>query len=170
MLAVNDELCEIFGHSKAEMFQPGMFDRLSDPDDHAREKAMLCELIAGEREHYKLPKRYVKSDGTSLPSIVDAKLARDENGLPDTVFGVVVVPALTGVVCEYEESAEYDEMRRLLAWRSFLELELASVNADLALAALRVTERGRTRRDLARELGVGVATVQGWIDRARRLR
>lgn len=65
---------------------------------------------------------------------------------------------------------EYEECRRLLALRGFLESELASVNAALALAALALTEGGRTRREIAAVLGVGSSTVHGWVMHARRLK
>jgi len=55
-----------------------------------------------------------------------------------------------------------EERRRLLE-------ALNALDDSVALAALALSEQGASRRDLAREFGVGVATVQAWIERARRL-
>lgn len=162
-VGVNDDLCAIFGRSKEEMLSSTVFDRVSHPADRQVEQPLLDDLLAGRRDRYMLPKRFTRSDGEPINGLVDVALIRDRDGSPATAVGTVYE-------CKQAGDAVYEELRRLLAWRDFLEAELASTNAGLALAALTLSEQGRTRRELATALGVGSSTVHGWVTHARRLK
>jgi PAS domain S-box-containing protein len=156
VLAVDSGLADLFGVQPQEMYEPGMFERLSP--DQEREKPLLEEMLAGERDCYRLTKQYVRRDGTSLTGTVNVKLLRDEAGQPKTAFGVVVVE------CDHD-------LRELLEQRQLLAEAIADTETRIARAALQITEEeGLTRRQVARRYGVGLSTVQGWIDRARALR
>ena len=163
-LAVNDELCEIFGRSSEEMLAPGTFDHLvADPDDLARDKSLLREVFAGERDGYQLTKRYERSDGTPLPGVVDVMVVRDEGGRPDAAVGVVVIE------CKHHSlsDASAETLRLLFDRKRRAEEASEAATAQLVAAVLRATEEGASRREIAAALGVGSSTVQGWITRNR---
>jgi transposase-like protein len=61
-------------------------------------------------------------------------------------------------------------LERLLARRRRLEAAHFAALDRLAVAALQASENGATRVAVARELGVGVSTVQGWVARGRVIR
>jgi len=65
-----------------------------------------------------------------------------------------------------DEDAEL--LRRLLARRRQLEKACTAAADDLMIATLEVCEReGVSRARVAKALGVGTSTVQGWVQRAR---
>jgi len=158
-LTVNDNLCRFFDRSREELMRPGIFASISDPDDLEREEPMMRALLGGERDNYGLVKRYTRPDGETIRGYVNVELIRDEGGDPAKTVGMVV------------EVRDLDDLRDLLLQRQLLAQALVEADTKLALAALRITEEEHvTRRKLAHDLGVGISTVQGWIDRGRRLR
>jgi PAS domain S-box-containing protein len=160
-VSVNDDLCEFLGRTRRELLEPGMFAHISHPDDLEHERPMMVELIAGRRDGYDLIKRYLRPDGEQVRAYVDVSLVRDDAGEPDKAIGMIL---------EVKSSFDDGELRELFDRRRQLELELAVVNLDLAVAALRASDRGASRRAIADSLGVAESTVQGWIARARELR
>ena len=64
-----------------------------------------------------------------------------------------------------------ERLRTLLARRRELERGWGAISDELALAVLDICEReGVSRSQVARALGVGTSTVQGWVNRGRQLR
>ena len=158
-LAVNDEVCRMFRLSRQEMLSDEAPSRVTHPDDLVREEPLRRALLAGERDSYLIRKRLIRSDGEQFDGILSVRLVRDEQGRPREAVGLIV------------EQARCDDLRDLLDQRDLILHGLANIEAEIALAALRITDEEQvTRRELARTLGVGISTVQGWIDRARRLR
>jgi len=66
-----------------------------------------------------------------------------------------------------EEDAE--RLRELLVRRRQLERGSTEAAEALMRAVLEVCERGVSRSQVARALGVGTSTVQGWVQRGRLL-
>ena len=158
-LGVNQEACRLFRRPPEELLSESIHSRISHPDDLAAEEPLLRELLAGERDRYALRKRFRRSDGLTFDALLNVELLRDEQGQPRKAVGAVI------------ERERLDALRDLFEQRRLLAEALADADAQLALAALRITEEeGVTRRQLAEDLGVGSSTVQDWIDRARRLR
>ncbi|MDO8542220.1 MAG: CHASE domain-containing protein [Opitutaceae bacterium] len=80
-LRVNKSLCEIVGHTDAELRQK-TFQDITHPDDLAADLALLGELIAGRRRFYQMEKRYVHRDGHIVWIRLTASLVRDAAGVP----------------------------------------------------------------------------------------
>jgi transposase len=53
--------------------------------------------------------------------------------------------------------------------RRRLEAACRAAADDLCLAVHQASEAGATRSEIASLLGVGVSTVQGWVERGRRV-
>lgn len=77
-VAVNPALCELFGRSEAELLGGLSFAELTHPDDLAVELPLLDELVAGQRGHYALEKRYRRPDGSEVWTQTVVTLVRDE--------------------------------------------------------------------------------------------
>jgi PAS domain S-box-containing protein len=87
-LQVNDRLCSIVGYTREELLQQ-TFQDITYPPDLGPDVASLKRLVAGEITTYTLEKRYVHKNGTPIWISVTASLARDANGTPDYVVGVI---------------------------------------------------------------------------------
>jgi len=62
-LMVNAEHTRITGIPAEEASQPGIFARVSDPEDYARQQAAAKIFHAGAVDHYTVQKRYLHRDG-----------------------------------------------------------------------------------------------------------
>lgn len=60
---VNDEHVRITGVSEADSREPGIFKRITHPEDLERQMAMAKRFARGEIGHYSVEKRYVHPDG-----------------------------------------------------------------------------------------------------------
>lgn len=80
-LDVNEALCRILGYSRQELLQVD-FQQLTHPDDLPAELQMVQDLLAGERAHFHLEKRYVGRDGNLVWARLSVSLVRDERGDP----------------------------------------------------------------------------------------
>jgi transposase len=61
------------------------------------------------------------------------------------------------------------KLQRLLEQRNQLETAWRQANDELGLTALKIAEKGYSRTSVARALGVGTSTVQGWVNRGRQV-
>jgi len=87
-LAVNDRFCEITGYSREEL-QNSRFQDITHPDDVQRDSELFARLQAGEIDRYKLEKRYIHADGSTIWIELNVTLVRDESGRPNYRIGVV---------------------------------------------------------------------------------
>lgn len=60
---VNDEHVRITGVSEADSREPGVFKRITHPEDLEQQMAMAKRFARGEIGHYTVEKRYVHPDG-----------------------------------------------------------------------------------------------------------
>ncbi len=61
-MAVNPAFCRLIGYSAKELL--GLtFQQITFPDDLAVDLALLTELSAGQRDHYRMVKRYLAPGG-----------------------------------------------------------------------------------------------------------
>ena len=67
------------------------------------------------------------------------------------------------------DKATVRQLRRLLERRRRLDAQCEDAINALALATFEASEQGASRLDVARALGVGTSTVQGWVNRGRQL-
>ncbi len=80
-MQVNPALCTILGYSEAELLTTN-FQALTVPEDMGSNLDYLRRALAGEIDHYELPKRYIRKDGQTISAILTASLVRDARGRP----------------------------------------------------------------------------------------
>jgi diguanylate cyclase (GGDEF)-like protein/PAS domain S-box-containing protein len=77
----NPALQQMFGYSLEE-FTKLHLSAMVHPEDAASVWEIYEELIRGERDHFRLEKRYYRSDGGEIWTHVTVSLVRDESGEP----------------------------------------------------------------------------------------
>ncbi len=75
-LRANPALCELLGSSFDELAAT-TWAELTHPDDLAADVAQFERLLAGEIEGYRLEKRFVRSDGGVVPTLLAVKAVRN---------------------------------------------------------------------------------------------
>jgi diguanylate cyclase (GGDEF)-like protein/PAS domain S-box-containing protein len=78
---VNPALQQMFGYDHEE-FTKLHLSAMVHPEDAASVWQTYEELIRGERDHFRLEKRYYRSDGGEIWTHVTVSLVRDESGEP----------------------------------------------------------------------------------------
>ncbi len=80
-LDVNDAICIMFGHGRAELLQLD-FQRLTHPEDMEADLGLVADLLAGRRMSYQLDKRYFHRSGRTIYAHLSVSLVRDAKGEP----------------------------------------------------------------------------------------
>jgi PAS domain S-box-containing protein len=81
--------CErLFGYSVAELRRL-TYPTLTHPDDAGADRALYAALVAGERDDYRIEKRYRRKDGRLIWGRATNSLVRDEAGAPVCTIGTV---------------------------------------------------------------------------------
>lgn len=115
---VNGSLCELLGYSADEMYTM-TFQKITHPDDLARNLELLSQLLEGLCDRYVVEKRMFCRDGSYLWVRVRTSLQRRRDGLPDHLISV------------FEDiSAELAERDHLQAHIEVLEARLAKCRCD----------------------------------------
>jgi PAS domain S-box-containing protein len=81
LLRVNPALCEMLGYP-AEELAVRSWAEITHPDDLAASRECVRCLLAGERQIYRLDKRYLARDGRLVWTHVTTRLHRDAQGTP----------------------------------------------------------------------------------------
>ncbi|MDQ3825605.1 MAG: diguanylate cyclase, partial [Actinomycetota bacterium] len=77
----NPALQEMFGYSLEEFTQLNV-SAMIHPDDAPSVWGTYAELVRGERDHFRMEKRFYRSDGGEIWSHLTVSLVRDENNEP----------------------------------------------------------------------------------------
>jgi PAS domain S-box-containing protein len=80
-LAVNDEFCRITGFSREEMLAKG-FPEITHPDDLEADVRQAQAMIGGQIDQYKMDKRYIHKDGSTVWVRLSARMVRHPDGRP----------------------------------------------------------------------------------------
>jgi diguanylate cyclase (GGDEF)-like protein/PAS domain S-box-containing protein len=80
-LVVNPGLCAMFDRSESEL-RGLTWQELTHPDDLAADLVLVNSAIAGEIDHYRMEKRYLKADGSVFWGLLSVALVRDTTGTP----------------------------------------------------------------------------------------
>ena len=78
-LEANPAFCAIVGYSPGELASR-TFSELTHPDDREHDDGVQARLLAGERDHERVLKRYVRKDGRIASVQVDVSAVRDGQG------------------------------------------------------------------------------------------
>lgn len=87
-MQVNDRLCEILGYPREELLAMSWAE-MTPPGDLERNVALFDELMAGQREGYRLAKRFVRKDGAFVYAEIDVRAVRDAAGRVQQLFATI---------------------------------------------------------------------------------
>lgn len=88
LLRVNAPFCAITGYSGAELAELN-FQNITHPDDVDEDVAFFKAILAGQRRHYSMEKRYIRKDGSVVWVLLHAGVVLDEHGKPQYLVGQV---------------------------------------------------------------------------------
>jgi PAS domain S-box-containing protein len=88
----NPALERILGYSAAEL-QRMVFTEFTHPEDATADWTMFQDLVAGNRDHFQLEKRYFRKDGALIWGQLTVSLIRDEEGRP--AYAIAMVTDIT---------------------------------------------------------------------------
>lgn len=88
LLQTNPALQSLLGHS-GEALETMYFTDVTYQDDLEQDTGLFRELATGERDSYRLEKRYVRSDGNLLWGRLNVSLIRNLDGSPHFAVGMM---------------------------------------------------------------------------------
>jgi diguanylate cyclase (GGDEF)-like protein/PAS domain S-box-containing protein len=88
LLEVNSAMASMLGLRREQMHDHELTE-FFHPDDPPELRRYFAETVAGERDHYRIERRFRKGDGTPLWTNVTVSLVRDEHGAPQLLVGMV---------------------------------------------------------------------------------
>lgn len=84
-LQVNDRLCEILGYSREHLLAIP-WTEITHPEDLQDNLTLFEELLANQRQHYSLIKRFIRGDGRIVVTEIDVRARRLPDGTVDEVY------------------------------------------------------------------------------------
>jgi PAS domain S-box-containing protein len=87
-LSANQRFCELVGYVEQELKSLRAMD-LTHPDDRERERSIVSAFLSGKTDTVDYEKRFVRKDGRSIWSRVNAALVKDETGALLYTVGVI---------------------------------------------------------------------------------
>tara|TARA_R110001599_G_scaffold146321_7_gene329443 strand:+ start:4755 stop:6227 length:1473 start_codon:yes stop_codon:yes gene_type:complete len=81
-LRVNNAAIELLGYSETELLTND-FQTLTHPDDLDKDLGLLREMLSGERDTYRMEKRYFNKNRQEIWALLSVSMVRDENGKPE---------------------------------------------------------------------------------------
>jgi PAS domain S-box-containing protein len=79
---INDAHLRFGGVTREEVAEPGVFKRISFPDEYEKQQALYARLTAGEIQDFSIEKRYRHRDGR----VVWVLLSQQRKGYPDGTY------------------------------------------------------------------------------------
>ncbi|MEW6678330.1 MAG: bacteriohemerythrin [Pseudomonadota bacterium] len=87
-LEVNQRMCDIVGYDRAAMLDTD-FQHITHPDDLNTDLEYVQQMLANQRDHYQMEKRYIHRDGHVVWIRLTVALVRKDSGGPDYFISVV---------------------------------------------------------------------------------
>lgn len=88
LLEVNSAMATMLGYAPEEMLGYYLIDFVH-PDDPPDLRRYFHEMVEGQRDNYRIERRFRKQDGSPLRTNVTVSLVRDEHGQPQYLVGMV---------------------------------------------------------------------------------
>jgi PAS domain S-box-containing protein len=85
IINVNDKMCDMFGYSADEL-KNMTWDKITHPDDLAKDVKQFNRVLAGEIDSYTMDKRFVHKTGACIPTILSVGCVRN----PDSSVNYIV--------------------------------------------------------------------------------
>ena len=116
--AVTPSFQKVFGYDEKELRDVGGVMAMTHPDDLPLDMELFGELVAGERDHYQMEKRYYRKDGSLMWGRLTVLLLRgEENDTP-------VILAMVQDVTETRQANELAEQLRMATLKREQAIEL----------------------------------------------
>jgi PAS domain S-box-containing protein len=87
-LEVNDHLCTMLGYSP-EALRSMTWAEITHPEDLASDEAQFERVLCGELDGYSMEKRFIRKDGSTLPSELSTRCVRRPDGKVDYMVTLV---------------------------------------------------------------------------------
>ncbi len=136
-LRVNPRMSLLLGRD-AETLTRSTWQELTHPDDLDKDLELVAEVLAGTRDTYRIPKRYVKPDGEVVWTDLTVSCVRDEAGQVRYVVSQII--DITESVRAQRALAESEEHYRLMAENSSDVVFRATPNGRLEWVSPSVSE------------------------------
>ncbi len=88
ILDANSALRAMLGYTAGELEGMSVTD-LTHPDDYRAARKLFWELLSGQRDHYRIEKRYLRKNGTIGRGLLIVALVRDVHGRPRHILGLL---------------------------------------------------------------------------------
>jgi diguanylate cyclase (GGDEF)-like protein/PAS domain S-box-containing protein len=88
-LEVNQALCEILGHQRDQLLTKTIHE-ITHPEDLDSDRALIDELLAGDRSSYNIERRYLRADGTDVWTLLTVSMVHGGDGRPLHFIGQIV--------------------------------------------------------------------------------
>lgn len=88
ILDANTALEAMLGYTSGELRGMSVTD-LTHPDDYRVARKLFWELLSGDRDHYRIEKRYLRKDGSIGKGLLIVALVRDVHGRPRHILGLL---------------------------------------------------------------------------------
>jgi hypothetical protein len=131
-LSANVALCDMLGYDPDVMTTLTCQD-ITHPDDLAADLRLAARAVAGEISSYRITKRYIRSDGSTLVGDLSVALLRDAHGAP--IHFISQIADLTERQAfvdrlDAAEAAAEDERRKAQAVFEGVNVGLLHIDAD----------------------------------------
>tara|TARA_R100001509_G_scaffold165657_1_gene148642 strand:- start:2637 stop:3986 length:1350 start_codon:yes stop_codon:yes gene_type:complete len=147
-LRVNNAAIELLGYSETELLT-NYFQALTHPDDLDKDLELLREMLSGERDTYRMEKRYFHKNRQEIWALLSVSMVRDENGKPE-----YFVSQMQDISAQKRaEAALQQRQKQLEALNDRLE-QLSSTDPLTQLNNRRALE-GRLHEELSRSKRTG---------------
>jgi diguanylate cyclase (GGDEF)-like protein/PAS domain S-box-containing protein len=129
-LTVNPALCSMLGREDAEL-KACTWQQLTHPDDLDVDVALVEQVLAGERDDYRLLKRFLRADGAVVWGDLSVSCVRDANG---------AVAYFVSQIVDVTEATLAREQYRLLAENASDVVLQTSPDGQISWVSPSVTE------------------------------
>lgn len=85
----NEAYCRMLGYDEEELIGKHLRE-ITHPETVAENLRLQSRLAAGEIDHYRMEKQFIRKDGGTVYGILDANLVRDADGTPSHFIGSVL--------------------------------------------------------------------------------
>ena len=155
VIAASPSLETVFGYTLEELRDVGGVIAMTHPDDLQKDMELFGELVAGQRDHYQLEKRYYRKDGSLMWGRLTVLLLRDSDGEPKFVI------AMTQDITETVTSKELAEKVKAATVRREQALELNDNIVQGLVVAKMALEGGMDEK--------AIETLAATLEKARSL-
>lgn len=161
---VNDQTCEILGYTREALFTK-TWAELTHPDDLAADEAYFRRMLAGEIDSYSMEKRFIRPDGTVVPTILSGGRSRFP-GAPEGYFFVQILDITRRKHYETELIKARNAAERAKASLELANQELKELTA-IQVEQSRIQEREQLLQDMHDGFGSQLASIRILAEQGR---